>query len=103
MIRHCVFVNYQPSFGRAERDAIYADLAGLQTKVEGMLGFDAGRNVNPEGLGHGFDEGFLIDFRDAAARDAYLVHPEHQAIGARIASTAEGGVEGIFVFDLELT
>jgi len=102
MIRHCVFVNYRPSFGRAERDAINADLAGLQAKIEGMLGFDAGRNVNPEGLGHGYDDGFLIDFRDAAARDAYLVHPEHQAIGARIVGAAEGGTDGIFVFDFQL-
>ena len=99
MIRHCVFVKFQPEVGRAARDAIYADLAALDRKVPGMLRLDAGANVNPEGLGQGFDEGFLVDFEDAAARDAYLVHPDHKAIGARIVASAEGGVGGLFVFD----
>jgi hypothetical protein len=102
MLRHCVFVKFQPSVGRATRDAIYADLARLDRKVPGMLGLNAGANVNPEGLGQGFDEGFLIDFEGAAARDAYLVHPDHQAIGARIVAAAEGGVNGLFVFDFEI-
>lgn len=102
MIRHCVFVNFRPAVSRTERAAIYSDLAGLKSKLEGMLGFEAGPNVNPEGLGHGFDEGFFIDFRDATARDAYLIHPEHQATGARIVGAAEGGLQGIFVFDFEL-
>lgn len=102
MLRHCVFVKFQPSVSRAARDAIYADLAGLDRKVPGMLRLNAGANVNPEGLGQGFDEGFLIDFEGAAARDAYLVHPDHQAIGARIVAAAEGGVNGLFVFDFEI-
>jgi hypothetical protein len=67
-----------------------------------MLGFAAGRNVSPEGLGKGFDEGFLIDFADAAARDAYLDHPDHKALGARIVGAAEGGADGLFVFDFEV-
>lgn len=102
MLRHCVFVKFRPSVDRATRDAIYADLARLDRKVPGMLRLNAGANVNPEGLGQGFDEGFLIDFEGAAARDAYLVHPDHLAIGARIVAAAEGGVNGLFVFDFEI-
>ncbi|HVX80463.1 MAG TPA: Dabb family protein, partial [Devosiaceae bacterium] len=41
-------------------------------------------------------------FDTAAARDAYLVHPDHQAVGARIVAAAEGGPAGILVFDFEL-
>jgi hypothetical protein len=33
-------------------------------------------------------------------RDAYLIHPAHQAIGARIVAETEGGAEGVFVFDV---
>ena len=102
MIRHCVFVKFKTSVSRADRDALYADLAGLKSKVPGMLGIVAGSNVNPEGLGQGFEEGFLIDFEDVAARDAYLVHPEHQAIGGRIVAATEGGVHGLFVFDFAI-
>lgn len=102
MIRHCVFVKFKTTISRADRDALYADLARLKSRVHGMLGLIAGQNVNPEGLGQGFGEGFIIDFDDVAARDAYLVHPEHQAIGARIVAATEGGVEGLFVFDFAL-
>jgi len=102
LIRHCVFVKFRPSVSAADRSAIYADLAALQDRIPGMLRVSAGRNVSPEGLGRGFEEGFLVDFTDASARDAYLDHPDHKAIGARIGEAAEGGVDGIFVFDLAL-
>jgi hypothetical protein len=102
MIRHCVFVRYRPTVTEVERRAIVADLAALRHRLKGFRRFDSGPNVNPEGLGHGFDVGFVIDFDDVAARDAYLVDPEHQAIGARIGVAAAGGAEGVFVFDFEL-
>lgn len=102
MIRHCVFLRFRPAVDRAERAALYADLAALRAELPGMLSFWAGPNASPEGLGKGFDEGFVADFRDVPARDAYLDHPAHRAIGARIAAATEGGADGIFVFDLEI-
>lgn len=102
MIRHCVFVRFKPTVSRMERDAIYADLSGLRTQLVGMGRFHAGANVNPEGLAKGFDEGFVIDFDDRAARDAYLELPDHKVIGSRIGAAAERGTDGIFVFDFEL-
>ncbi|WP_348641911.1 hypothetical protein [Mesorhizobium sp. B2-5-4] len=44
-----------------------------------------------------------MDFRDAAARDAYLVHEAHQRAGARLIATLEGGTDALMVFDLDLT
>ena len=35
-------------------------------------------------LGQGFGHVYLMTFADAAARDAYLVHPDHQAFVAAI-------------------
>ena len=100
MIHHCVLVKFKGSVTVAERDAIYDDLRALKGKVDGLLGASFGPNVSPEGLGQGFDDGFVIDFRDAAARDAYLVHPDHKAAGAKLVATLEGGVGGLVVFDL---
>jgi hypothetical protein len=34
------------------------------------------------------------------ARDGYLVHPEHVAVGERIVSSSDGGLSGLLVFDL---
>lgn len=50
----------------------------------------------------GYQEGFQIDFADAAARDAYLADPDHQATGAKLVAASIGGVDGIFVFDYQL-
>ena len=57
--------------------------------------------MSPEGLDKGFSEGFIVTFRDAAARDQYLADEEHAKVGAAIVAAAEGGVDGIFVYDLE--
>ncbi len=102
MIRHCVFVKYRAGVSRVERDAIYTSLELLIPKIPGMLSVEAGPNVSPEGLGKGFDEGFFVEFNDANVRDAYLVDADHQAVGARLVEMAEGGLDGILVFDLDI-
>ncbi|MEO8883456.1 MAG: Dabb family protein [Devosia sp.] len=102
MIRHCVFVKFDLDFGRAQRDTIYSGLDALRAKIPGMRRVHAGENVSPEGLGKGFDECFFVDFDNAAVRDAYLVHPDHQALGGRLVAAAQGGTAGIIVFDFDL-
>ena len=102
MIRHCVFVRFKGNVSTAEREAIYNDLRALKGKINGLLAASFGHNVSPEGLGQGFADGFIIDFRDAAARDAYLIHPDHQAAGARLVAALEDGVGGLVVFDMAI-
>ena len=102
MIRHCVFVRFRSSVTAADREAIYSELRALKQKVDGLVAAHFGTNVSPEGLAQGFNDGFVIDFRDAAARDAYLVHPDHQVAGGKLVSMLEGGVAGLVVFDLRL-
>jgi hypothetical protein len=102
MIRHCVLVNFKGSVSAAEREAIYDDLRALRHKIDGLLADHYGPNVSPEGLAQGFADGFTLDFRDAAARDAYLIHPDHQAAGAKLVAALEGGIGGLIVFDLRL-
>lgn len=100
MIRHCVFVRFRADVPDAERNAIYAQLADLKQVVPGFLAISYGANVSPEGLHQGFADGFTIDFVDEAARDAYLVHPDHKAAGARLVAALEGGRGGLIVFDI---
>ena len=101
-IRHCVFVKFHPDVPEAERSAIHADLEALRGAIDGMDKVRFGANVSPEPFARGFSHGFTIDFRDAAARDAYLVHEAHQRAGARLVAALEGGLDGLFVFDLEI-
>lgn len=103
VIRHCVFIRFRGEVAAATRQDIYNDLAKLCGKLPGVLSFHAGANVSPEtGMDKGFSEGFIIDFADADARDTYLDDAGHRAIGGRIVAAAADGVQGVFVFDLDM-
>jgi len=103
MIRHCVFAKFRADVPQAERQAIYGELAALRDHLPGIVAMTFGPNVSPEGRHQGFMDGFVIDFADAAARDAYLVDPAHKAAGGRLVAALEGGREtGLVVFDLEI-
>jgi len=101
MIRHCVFGKVRADVNEAELAAIHADLEALRTVIDGMGPVAFGANASPEPFARGFTHGFTIDFRDAAARDAYLVHPDHGRAGARLVAALEGGTDGLFVLDFE--
>ena len=102
MIRHCVFFKFRTGVSQDERAEIYAGLAALVGQIEGLLSADFGPNVSPEGLGQGFNDGFVMDFADAAARDRYLPHPSHKAAGSRLVAALEGGRDGLIVFDMKI-
>lgn len=103
MIRHIVALRFRQDVPAARKAALYAELGGLRVHVDGILDFRTFVNVSPETpLVRGFDDAFWFDFRDARARDAYLVDPRHQAIGADIVAELEGGTDGVSVLDVEL-
>jgi tRNA U34 5-methylaminomethyl-2-thiouridine-forming methyltransferase MnmC len=103
MIRHCVFISFRPEVSGVEQLGLYNELRALRGHLGGIVDMRSGRNCSPEvGMDHGWSDGFIIDFVDAAARDTYLIDPAHQAIGQRLVEAAVGGVAGIFVFDLDI-
>jgi len=102
MIRHCVFVKFRADVSAAEKADIYAGLNALVGRIPGLLRADFGPNISPEGVSQGFDDGFIMDLADAAARDRYLVDPAHKAAGSRLVAALEGGRDGIMVFDLQV-
>lgn len=104
MIRHHVFVRFPSDLDAAAVDALLAELHGVCEPLDGVLDVRIGPNVSPEDpVVHGFRHGFVIDFATAADRDAYLVDEQHQAFGGRLVAAAEGGTDGILVFDLEVS
>lgn len=101
MIKHCVFIRFHPDVSMAQRAALYHSLQKLEAQLTGWLGFVAGNNVTSElGMDKGYNGGFIINFQDAAAREAYLQNPDHQQIGQQLVAAAMDGLEGIMVFDL---
>jgi hypothetical protein len=101
MIHHLVVLKLKASTKPAQVAKMFSELAGLKKKVPGLLTFTGGPYSSPEGLNQGFTHGFVMAFEDAAARDAYLTHPEHEKVKARILPTLEGGLSGVIAFDFE--
>ena len=102
MIRHVVLVKVRADVDRDAIAGILRRVGDLRDVLPGMIGFAGGPQVSPESLGRGFTHAFTCDFTDAAARDAYLIHPRHEAVGAEIVAAADGGLDGLTVVDFEL-
>ncbi|MBO9097523.1 MULTISPECIES: Dabb family protein [Rhizobium] len=102
MILHCVFLRFKAAVTAPEKQSIFEAIVALKQVIPGILDVKYGPNVSPEGLHGGFVDGFAVTFESGAARDAYLVHPEHVAVGERIVSSTDGGLAGLLVFDLNI-
>jgi len=96
MIRHIVLFRFEAEAPTAAREALIAAFRALPAQIPDVREFEDGPNLSPEGLGHGYEHGFVMGFADAAARDAYLVHPAHQVFVAR----TRGVVAQALVFDI---
>jgi len=95
-VQHVVLVKFKAGHDGLAAP-LFAALADLKVKLPGMLAYRFGPNSSPEGLNQGFTHGFVMSFADAAARDAYLVHPDHEAVKAKYLPF----VEKVLVFDFE--
>jgi hypothetical protein len=102
MILHCVFLRLKSAMTQDEKKVLFESVAALRQIIPGILDIKYGPNVSPEGLHGGFVDGFAVTFESAEARDAYLIHPEHVAVGEQLVSSTDGGLAGLLVFDLNI-
>lgn len=102
MIRHIVLVRFRPDIGDAEITDIWRELHAIEGRVPGLLAIASGRSESPEKIERGYLHGFTVDFADWDALAAYQDHPDHRRLGARLVDHAEGGLDGILVFDLPI-
>jgi hypothetical protein len=42
-----------------------------------------------------------MTFKTAADRNAYLPHPEHEKVKAKVLAILDGGLDGVVAFDFE--
>ena len=97
MIDHIVLLEPKPVLTGSDVAAMRTAITALQQKIPGIAAIHWGPNISPEGLGRGYEHGFVVRFVDAAARDAYLPHPEHLAVIPELTTRADN----ILVFDIE--
>jgi hypothetical protein len=100
-IKHAVLLKFKSTTPSAKLEEIMAALDGLRGKIPGLLDFSGGAYSSPEGLNKGFTHGFVMTFTDAASRDAYLPHPEHEKVKEVIFPELDGGLDGVVAFDWE--
>ena len=98
MIRHIGLIRFRDDLDEEVIARLLAPLAPLSAR----LGFAAtwGRSESPEKIERGFLHGFTADFASWEALAAYQEDAEHKAFGAGLVAHAEGGLDGILVFDL---
>jgi hypothetical protein len=99
MITHVVLFRFRSDLPEGSVEAVFAKLRAFRHAIPGITAFQGGVYNSPEGLSQGFTHGFTMTFADAAARDAYLPHPLHQAVVAKLLPMLEGGLEGVVAFD----
>lgn len=100
MIRHIVLLKARPEVTDAQIQSIFADLHALN--LPGLLAIHSGRSESPEKIERGYLHGFTIDFATWEALATYQAHPDHKRAGAALVAAAQGGIDGILVFDLPI-
>ena len=97
-IKHVVLLKFKSATTESQISGFFDELESLTQKIPGLNHFMGGPYSSPEGLNQGYTHGFVMSFRDAAARDGYLPHPEHE----RVKSAIVPHLDQIVAFDFEV-
>ncbi len=96
-MRHVVIFKYKPTATKQQIEKVTQAFGDLKNKIPGIISFEHGTNTSPENKNMGFTHAYLVTFENAAARDAYLPHPEHKKFGELLGQL--GVLEDAFVLD----
>lgn len=79
VLRHIVMYKFKSEIIPAQVQEVVEAFAALPKKIDTIIGFEHGTNVSPEGKSEGLTHVFVVTFKSESDRDAYLVHPAHEA------------------------
>ena len=97
-VKHIILLKFKDGTSEEQITKLFDDLLDLTESVSGIEDYVSGANNSTEGLNEGLTHGAIITFTDAAARDAYLTHADHETFKAG----AFPLVEKATVFDFEV-
>jgi hypothetical protein len=97
-VKHVALLKFKEGTTPEQIDDVFSQLLDVSENVPGIDDYVSGPNNSPEGLSEGFTHGFVMTFHDAAARDAYLTHTDHE----RFKSNALPVIDKVIVFDFEV-
>jgi hypothetical protein len=81
---HMVSFKFKPEASASQIKEVETAFAALQKQIPEIVSFEWGTNISPEKLDKGFTHGFILTFKNAADRDAYLVHSDHKKFGSLV-------------------
>ena len=77
-IRHVVHFKFKKEATPEQIQKVVDEFAALKKKIDVVESLEWGTNVSPEKLDKGFTHCWIVSFKNAKDRDAYLVHPAHK-------------------------
>lgn len=102
MVRHMVLIRFRPDIDMAQIAPLFEGFKRMVGKFDGLVAYSGGPYSSPEGINRGYNWGFSMDFRDAAARDRYLPSPEHLEVAGGLGEKLAGSFEdSVVAFDYE--
>jgi hypothetical protein len=97
-VKHIVLLKFKDGTTEEQIGKFFEEVLDLSETVPGVDDYVSGNNCSPEGRNQGMTHAFIMTFTDVAARDAYIVHPEHERFKTMTLST----VESFLAFDFEV-
>jgi quinol monooxygenase YgiN len=88
MLKHLVFFKFRPEATEAEIDDLVRSLQALPAIIPEIREFQLGRDVVRSE--RSYDLGLVSAFDDLAAMQRYQVHPDHQAVVAKVKRLCSG-------------
>jgi len=79
-LRHIVLFKFKDGTSSEKIKEIETAYCAQQQKIPEIVDLEWGTDVSTENLSQGFTHCFIITFRNAADRTAYLRHPIHREI-----------------------
>lgn len=94
-IKHVVSFKFKAGADPAKIKHVEEAFAALKGKIPVIQSLEWGTNVSPEKHDHGYTHIWIVTFKNAADRDAYLVHPDHKAFAGALKDV----IDEVFVID----
>jgi hypothetical protein len=97
-VKHIALVKFKDGTSDEQIKALFDQILDITETIPGIEDYVSGPYASPEGLNQGYTHGLIMTFMDAAARDAYLPHPEHERVKAILLPQTDS----LLVFDFEV-
>lgn len=97
-VKHIGLVKFKQGTSEDQIEKTFEEILNLSETLPGIEDYVSGLNSSPETLNQGYTHGFVMSFENAAARDAYLAHPEHERVKAAVLPL----LEQVLIFDFDI-